>query len=105
GAYNFTSQQMLADLRSEDIQLAHVPEFQLENLSTAGVADFKLHASGTLQDPVVDAHLQIDKLVLNQEHVGALTLDAIIHEQKMVITGRSKFEHATLTIDGNVDMQ
>src|SRR6185312_13678811 len=70
-----------------------------------GVADFKLHASGTLQDPVVDAHLQIDKLVLNQEHVGAFTLDAITHEQKMVITGRSKFEHATLTIDGNVDMQ
>ncbi len=105
GAYNFHSRQMLADLQSEDIQLAHVPEFQLERLSTAGVANFKLHASGTPQNPVVDAHVHIDKLVLNQEHVGALSLDAVTRGQQMVITGRSKFEHAVLTIDGNVDMQ
>lgn len=105
GAYNLDSRHVLADLRSEDIQLAHVPEFQLENLKSAGTADFRLHASGTLEDPVLDAHLQIDKLVLNQEHVGALTLDAVTHEQKMTITGRSKFEHATLTIDGDVNMQ
>lgn len=104
GAYNLSSQQMLADLRSEDIQLAHVPELQLERLSTAGVANFKLHASGTPQNPSVDAHLRMDKLVLNQEHVGAVTLDAVTHGQEMVITGRSKFEHAVLTIDGNVGM-
>jgi translocation and assembly module TamB len=105
GAYNLTSQEMIADLHSEDIQLAHVPELQLEKLSTAGVANFKLHAAGTPQNPAVDAHLHIDKLVLNQEHVGALTLDAVTHGQQMVITGRSNFQHAVLTIDGNVGMQ
>ena len=104
GAYNLDSQQMLADLHSNDIQLAHVPELQLEKLSTAGVANFKLHASGTPQNPAVDAHVHMDKLVLNQEHVGALTLDAVTHGQEMVITGRSNFEHAVLTIDGTVGM-
>src|SRR5581483_2437730 len=49
-------------------------------------------------------HLQVAKLVLNQEHVGALTLDAVTHGQEMVVTGRSAFEHAILTIDGNVGM-
>ena len=53
---------------------------------------------------MVDAHLQMNRLVLNQEHVGSLTLDAVTHGQEMVITGRSNFEHAVLTIDGNVGM-
>jgi translocation and assembly module TamB len=105
GAYNLTSQEMLADLHSEDIQLAHVSELQLEKLSTAGVVNFRLHATGTPQNPAVDAHLHIDKLVLNQEHVGALTLDAVTRGQEMVITGRSNFQHAILAIDGNVGMQ
>jgi translocation and assembly module TamB len=104
GAYNLSSHQMLADLRSQDIQLAHVPELQLERLATAGVADFRLHASGTPQNPAADAHVQIARLVLNQEHVGDLNLDAVTHGQDMVITGRSKFEHAVLTLDGNVGM-
>ncbi len=104
GDYNLSSQQMIADLHSEDIELSHVPELQLERLNTAGVANFKLHASGTPQNPAVDAHLRIDKLVLNQEHVGALTLDAVTHGQQMVITGRSNFEHAILTADGTVEM-
>ncbi len=104
GAYNLKSHQMLADLHSEDIQLAHVPELQRDRLSTAGVADFKLHASGTPQNPVVDAHVQIERLVLNQEHVGALTIDALTRGQEMVITGRSNFQHAVLTLDGTVGM-
>ena len=104
GAYNLDSRQIVAELHSNDIQLAHVPELQLEKLSSSGVANFKLHASGTPQNPVVDAHVHIDKLVLNQEHVGALTLDAVTHGQEMVITGRSNFEHAVLTIDGTVGM-
>ena len=104
GTYNLKSQQIVADLRSDDIQLAHVPEFQLERLSTAGVADFRLHASGTLQNPVVDAHVQINKLMLNEEQVGALTLDAVTHGQEMVITGRSDLRQAILTLDGTVGM-
>ncbi len=104
GGYNLDSHSMLADLHSDDIQLGHVPEFQLERLSTAGTANFKLHASGTAENPVVNARLQVDKLVLNQEHVGALTLDAVTHGQEMVVTGRSNFEHAILTLDGTVGM-
>jgi len=105
GAYNLDSHQMLADLHSDDIQLGRVPEAQLERLGTSGTANFKLHASGTPENPVVDAHVRIDKLVLNQEHVGALTLDAVTHGQQMVVTGRSNFEHATFTLDGTVDMR
>ena len=104
GAYNFGTHQILADLRSDDIQLARVPELQLDRLSTAGVADVTLHASGTLQNPDVDAHIAVEKLVLNQEHVGDLMLDAITHGQQMTLTGRSKFEHAVLALDGNVTM-
>ncbi len=104
GSYNLSTHQMVADLHSDDVQLSHVPELQLVRMSTTGVANLKLHASGTPQHPTVDAHLQIDKLVLNEEHVGDLTIDAATHGQDMVITGRSNFQRAVLTLDGTVGM-
>ncbi len=103
GSYNLSSHQMVADLHSNNIQLAGIPELQLARLSTAGSLELQAHASGTLQNPVVDAHLQVSKLVLNQEQVGDMTIDAVTHGQKMVITGRSNFQRAVLTLDGTVD--
>ncbi len=105
GSYNLETHELLANLKSDDIQLAHVPELQLNRLSSAGIASFKLHASGTPEKPVLDAHLQMQKLVLNDEHVGDLTLDAVTQGQQLVVTGRSNFKQATLTIDGTVALQ
>jgi translocation and assembly module TamB len=105
GSYNLSSHQMVADVRSSEVELARIPELQLARLSTAGTASLQGHASGTAQHPVIDAHLQISKLVLNQEHVGDLQLDAVTHGQEMVITGRSDFQRAVLTLDGTVGMQ
>jgi translocation and assembly module TamB len=105
GSYNLKTRQIAADFLSDDIQLARVPEAQLEKLSTKGVASFKLHASGTLDTPVVDAHVRVGKLVLNDEHVGDLSLDAITHGEDLVVTGRSNFEHANLNLDGNLSLR
>ncbi len=105
GSYNLSTHQMLANLHSNDVQLAKVPELQLARLSTAGTVELKAHASGTLQNPVIDAHLKVTKLVLNDEHVGDLKLDAATHGQEMVITGRSDFRSAVLTLDGTVGMR
>ena len=104
GAYNLNTHQMLANLQSNDVQLAKVPELQLARLSTSGTAILQARASGTTQNPVIDAHLQVNRLVLNQEHVGDLKLDAATHGQEMIVTGRSNFEHAVLSIDGSVGM-
>jgi translocation and assembly module TamB len=105
GAYNLKTRQMLVDVRSDDIQLARVPEVQLERLTTAGVANLKLHASGTPESPVINTQLQIEELVLNDEHVGNLTLNGVTHDHTLVVTGRSDFRQATLTLDGTVGMQ
>ena len=105
GSYNLKTRQMLVDVHSDNIQLARLPEAQLERLSTAGIADVKLHASGTPENPVIKAHLQIEKLVLNDEHVGDLKLDAVTRDHSLVLTGRSDFQHAALTLDGTVGLQ
>ena len=105
GSYNLNTRQIAANFHSDDIQLARVPEVQLERLSTKGVASFNLRASGTLEDPALDAHVRVDKLVLNDEHVGDVSLDAVTHGQDLVVTGRSNFEHANLTLDGTVALR
>jgi translocation and assembly module TamB len=105
GAYNLNTRYLQADFRSDNIQLARVPELQLERLTTAGAASITVHASGTPQQPILDANLRVAKLVLNQEHVGDLTLNAKTQGETMTITGRSDFEHATLMLDGTVQMR
>jgi translocation and assembly module TamB len=104
GSYNLSTHQMAASLHSNDVQLAKVPELQLARLTTAGTASLQAQASGTPQNPVIDAHLRINQLVLNEEYVGDLHLDAVTHGQEMVITGRSNFRSAVLTLDGTVGM-
>jgi translocation and assembly module TamB len=105
GSYNLKTRNMLIDVRSDDIQLARVPELQLERLSTSGVAFFELHAGGTPDIPAVNLNLQVSKLVLNGEHVGNLTLKTVTQGQQLMVTARSDFEHANFTLDGTVGMQ
>jgi len=104
GSYNLSSHQMVADLYGTAVQLARIPDLQLARLTTAGSAELRAHASGTPQHPVLDAHLLINNLVLNQEKVGDLRVDATTHGQEMIITGRSNFQRAVLTLDGTVGM-
>ena len=57
---------------------------QTERLHFAGVANFTAKGSGTLEQPVINAHLQIDNLVLNGDTIGSLTAaDAATHGRQL----------------------
>ena len=55
--------------------------------------------------PVINAHLEIDNLVLNGDLLGNLIADAVTHGRQLTLTARSKFPKATFTLDGNVDLR
>ena len=69
-AYDFSNHGVKLDLSGHSIDLAEIPEVQSPHLQMAGVANFTVKGSGTLEQPVVNAHLQIAKLVLNGEPIG-----------------------------------
>ena len=104
-AYNFRTEEGKIDLAGQSIDLADVPEIQRPRLQTAGVADFTVKGSGTLEHPVVNAHLEIASLVLNGDKVGNLVADAVTRGRQLTLTARSKFPKASFTLDGNVDLE
>ena len=104
-AYDFRSEEGKLDLVGRSIDLADVPEIQLPRLQTAGVADFTMKGSGTLEHPVLNAHVEIDSLVLNGDKVGNLVADAVTRGRQLTLTARSKFPKASFALDGNVDLE
>ena len=102
-AYNLSNKDLRADLRGENIDLAQVSELQSVPVQEHGTASFTLTTSGPLSQPKVEAHLKIAKLVINDEFQGDLVFDAVTHGDKVQVTARSNFEHASLVLDGTVD--
>jgi len=104
-AYNFHSREVKLDLTGQSIDLAEIPEVQQPHLQIAGVTNFTVKGSGTLDQPVINAHAQVGKLMLNDDIVGNITADAVTRGRQLTLTARSNFPDATLTLDGNVDLQ
>jgi translocation and assembly module TamB len=103
--YDFSNQGIKIDLSGHSIDLAELPEVQSPHLQVAGIVGFTAKGTGTLQQPVINGHLQIAKLVLNGEPVGAIEADAATHGRQLQLTAHSTFAKAKLALGGNVDLQ
>ncbi|HEY4934184.1 MAG TPA: translocation/assembly module TamB domain-containing protein [Terriglobales bacterium] len=104
-AYNPNSRQVRTDLRGDNIDLEKLTELQTVPLQERGTASFTLKTSGTLDQPMVEAHVEVANLVFNDEYQGGLILDAVTHGSKLQISTRSNFAKATLALDGTVDLK
>ena len=103
-AYNLSSRQLLTNLRGDNFDLAQISELQSIPLQERGTASFTLKTSGTLDQPSIEAHLEVANLAVNDELTGGgLVLDAVSHGDKLQLTGRSHFPQASVTLDGTVD--
>jgi translocation and assembly module TamB len=104
-AFNLNNRQLRTDLHGDNIDLEKLTELQTAPLQERGTAGFTLKTSGTFDQPVVDAHIEVANLVFNDEYQGGLVLDAVTHGSKLQITARSKFAKATLAVDGTVELK
>ena len=104
-AYNFRNQDLKLDLTGHGIDLAEIPQVQRPHLQSAGVADFTVKGSGTLDQPVINGHFQIANLVLNGDKIGNFAADAITRGTQLTLTARSNFPKASLTLDASVNLQ
>jgi translocation and assembly module TamB len=103
--YNLSNHQVRSDLRGDNLDLEKVSGLQTASVHEKGIASFRIKTSGTMDEPMVDAHVEIANLVINDEFEGGLVLDAVTHGSKLQITARSSFAHATLSLDGTVDLK
>lgn len=103
--YNFSTHAFLVDLNGENLDLRRIPAFQSSRLAMNGQANFVLHGSGTLEKPVLQAHVQLLDFSINQHPLGVFVVDATTQGGDLKLTGRSQFKRATLAMNGDVRMQ
>ncbi len=103
-AYDLRQREAEVDLKGQNVDLADIPEIQSERLQVAGVTNFTIKGSGTLERPLVNAHFDVAKLALNGDMVGAVIADAMTQGHRLTLTTRSNFPKASFNLDGGVEL-
>ena len=105
GAVNLSTREFRANLSGHGLDLVHFPKLQTSRFTVDGRVDFTAKASGTPDQPLVEAHLHIRDLAFDKERAGDLYLDAVPHGQQLAIQGHSDFEKADFKIQGSIGME
>jgi translocation and assembly module TamB len=105
GSYNLTSKAFTANVNGAGFDIAHIQKLQNATTHFRGQAQFAAQASGTMEAPSLNAHLQLTNLAMNKEPLGAITFDARTTGEVMNLSGRIDNQIARLTLDGNVRLR
>jgi translocation and assembly module TamB len=105
GGFNLSSHEFQAKLSGHDLNLIHFPKLQTGRFKVDGRVDFTAQASGTPDQPLVEAHLHVRDLAFDQERAGDLYLDAVPSGHQLAIQGHTEFDKADLKVQGTVGME
>jgi translocation and assembly module TamB len=105
GAYMFSTHAFRFNLTGSNFDLARIPLLQTSRVTVDGRMDFTAKASGTLEEPVINANIRLRDLAFDHEPAGNYTFDAVTQGSEMHVSGRSQFKTAELNIDGTVQLR
>jgi translocation and assembly module TamB len=90
------------NLSGRNLDLARFPRLQTSRFTADGVADFTVRASGTLDQPSVEAHVHLKNLALDKERAGDFYVDAVTRGRQLDLKAHSDSEKADLTLAGTI---
>ncbi|OLE57187.1 MAG: hypothetical protein AUG13_05235 [Chloroflexi bacterium 13_1_20CM_2_59_7] len=100
--YNLSTHAFHFNLTGANFDLARIPRLQTSRVTVEGRMDFTAVGSGTMEEPAINAAIRLRDLTFDHERAGDFTIDAVTKGPELRLTGRSRFEHAELAVDGNV---
>jgi translocation and assembly module TamB len=103
--YDWLTHAFHFNLKGTDFDLLRIPALQASRMTVEGRMDFSAAGSGTLEEPVVNATVHLRDLTLDHERAGDFNFEAVTQGADLRLNGRSQFEHAELSIDGNVHLR
>ena len=103
--YDSSSHALHFNLTGKDFDLLRIPMLQASRMRVEGRMDFTAVGSGTLEEPVINATAHLRDLTLDHERSGDFTIEAVTQGADLRLTGQSQFEHAELSIDGNIHLR
>src|SRR5208282_947892 len=81
------------------------PRLQTSRFTAEGVADFTVGASGTAEQPSLEAHVHLKDPALDNERVGEFYVDAVTDGRRLDLKAHSDFDKGDLTLAGNVALE
>ena len=104
GTYNLSTHAFRSQLNGNDFDLARIPQLQASRVRIDGRMDFTAQASGTLEQPAINANIRLRDLAFDHEQAGDYIFDAVTQGSDLHVSGHSQFKAAELNIDGNVQL-
>ena len=104
-AYSPKTRAFRFNLSGTNFDLLRFPEFQKARMTVEGRMDYAAQGSGTLDEPVINAQVQLRDLTFDKERAGNFTFEAVTRGADLQLTGRSSFEKGQLAIDGTVHLR
>ncbi len=105
GNYNLGSRAFGFSVVGGNFDLTRFHALQRSRVPVQGRMDFVAQASGTPEEPVVNAQLHLHDLTFGNERAGDYVLDALTKGSELQISGHSQFGDKELGIEGNVDLR
>jgi translocation and assembly module TamB len=105
GTYTLSTDAFRFNLNGDNFDLARFPTLQTSRVRVDGRMDFTAQASGTLQEPSINANIRLRDLAFDHEPAGNYTFDAVTQGSELHVSGRSQFTTAELNIDGTIQLR
>jgi translocation and assembly module TamB len=100
GSYDLSSRRFQLDAKGEGINVARIESLRHNGLAMTGKLGFTVQGAGTLDDPRLEAHANLDGLALSGESLGSAELTARIANHSVTYDLTSRMEAAELTAHG-----
>jgi translocation and assembly module TamB len=105
GAYNFSTHAFRFNLNGDNFDLAGIPQLQASRVRVDGRMDFTAQASGTLEQPMINASIHLRDLAFDHERAGDYTFEAVTQGPELRLSGHSQFKDEELNIEGKVQLR
>lgn len=103
--YNTSTSNFHFNLTGKDFDLLRIPALQQARMKVEGRMDFTAAGSGTMAEPTITAAIRLRDLTLDGERSGNFVFDATTQGADLHLVGHSEFEHAELSLRGEIRMR
>jgi translocation and assembly module TamB len=100
GSYNLSSRRFQLDAKGTGINVARIETLRRNGLTMTGKLGFTVQGTGTLDDPRLEAHANLESLALSGESLGSVELTARTANRVVTYDLTSRLEAAQLTAHG-----
>jgi translocation and assembly module TamB len=104
GSYDLRTKRFQAQGAGAGLDIANIEHLRMTGETIAGKLGFTATASGTFDDPRVEAHATLASLTVDSEPLGSLEMTAHTAGRDLVYDVTSRFETAELAVHGRTNL-